>query len=74
VASKIIMKEVYLTIHHSLQIIPRIPFCSTHILPHIPPESQYHIDNNRGPHRKDGSIHKILTDFACRNPHPVADS
>jgi hypothetical protein len=46
-----------------LQIIPRIPFGRNHILPHIPPESQHHVDNNGRTHRKDGSVHKILPDL-----------
>ena len=62
-----------MTIHHSLQIIPRISFCCPHILPHIAPESQYHVNNNRGAHCKYRSIHKVLTDLAGSNPHPVAD-
>jgi hypothetical protein len=56
-----------------LQVIPGISFRSTHVLPHIVPESQYHVDNNRGPHRKNGSIHKKLTDAACSYSHPVAN-
>jgi hypothetical protein len=59
-------------INNYLQIIPGIPLRCPHILPHIPPESKHHIDNNRGTHCKDGGIHKILPDFACSNAHAVA--
>ncbi len=67
-----ILNARQVVIQHS-QIIPRIPFCRPNILPHISPESQYHIDNNRRAHRKDGGIHKILPDFTGRNSHPVAN-
>jgi hypothetical protein len=64
----------HLTIHQSLQIIPRIPFSRPDILSHISPESQHHVNNNWGAHCKDGGIHKILPDFTRSNAHPVADS
>ena len=60
------------TTHHS-QIIPRISFRCPDILPHISPESQYHVNDNRGAHRKNGGIHKILPDLARRYSHPVAN-
>jgi hypothetical protein len=56
-----------------LQIIPGISLGGPDIPPHIAPESQHHIDNNRGAHRKERSVHKVLPDPAGGNTHPVAD-
>jgi hypothetical protein len=63
----------YLYPDKNSQIIPRIPLRSPHILPHIAPESQHHVNNNGGAHRKEGSVHKVLPYFTGGNPHPVAD-
>ena len=60
------------TIDHS-QIIPGIPPRSPDILPDISPESQYHVDDNRGAHGQDRGVHEILTDLACCNTHTVAN-
>ncbi len=55
----------------NLQVIPGISFCGTHILPHIAPKSQHHINDNGRAHRKDGSVHEILADPTGGDPHPV---
>jgi hypothetical protein len=56
-----------------LEVIPRIPFRSPDIFPHISPKSQDHVKDDRGTHRQDGSIHKILPDLAGSDPHAVTD-
>jgi len=58
----------------ALQVIPRISPRRLYILSHISPESQYHIDNNRGTHRQQGCVDKILADAARCNAHAVANS
>ena len=57
----------------SLQIIPGIPLCRPDISPHVAPESQHHVDNNRRAHRKHRSVHKVLSYLAGGETHPVAD-
>jgi hypothetical protein len=56
-----------------LQIIPRIPLRRPDILPHISPESQYHINNYGRTHRQQRSVNKILTDFAGSDSQPCAN-
>jgi len=58
----------------ALQVIPRISPRRLYVLSHISPESQYHIDNNRGTHRQQGCVDKILADAARCNAHAVANS
>ena len=59
--------------HHSLQVIPWISLSRFHIIPHISPESQHEIDNNRGAHRQQRGIDKIEPDTAGSNSHTVTD-
>jgi hypothetical protein len=56
-----------------LEVIPGIPLRRPDILPHISPESQYHIDDDRRAHRQDRGVHEILPDLAGSNTHPVAN-
>jgi hypothetical protein len=70
--SQKIMIYSLLTIHYS-QIIPGISFRGLHILPHISPKGQYHINNNRRADGKQGRIHKVLPDLAGGDTHPGAD-
>jgi hypothetical protein len=63
----------FLSIGRISQIIPRIPLRLPDILPDISPESQYHIDDNRGAHCQDRGVHEILPDLTCCNTHAVAN-
>jgi hypothetical protein len=44
-----------------------------HVIPHISPESQHEVNNDRGAHRQQGSVDKIKPDPAGSNSHPVAN-
>ena len=57
----------------SLQVIPGISLRRLHIIPHISPESQHQVNNNRGAHRQQRGINEIEPDAAGSNAHPVAD-
>jgi len=57
----------------SLQIIPGISLRRLHVIPHISPESQHEVNNNRGAHRQQRGVNKVQPDPAGSDAHPVAN-
>jgi hypothetical protein len=59
---------------NGLEIVPGISLCGQYVSPHISPKSKDHINDDRGTHRQEGCIDKILPDAAGGDTHAIADS
>ena len=67
------MAAAHFVLRGCLKIIPGISLRRTDITTHIPPESEDHVNNDRGTHRQNRGVHKVLPDLTGSNAHPVAD-